>query len=583
MTGVLVKTCLLGALAFTLLHSAEAQCEHVEVTQQFPGKYQADFVAIAPTDIEALDLDLTFNIPVDQIEYFAGGATKKDDYTFNLFSQNVKAKEGEQVKASFMVHYSHHMPFVIHEVINGVEICDTTATTPAPMPNPCAETGMMPYDYSQLLCMSFVFYEAQRSGPLPVDQRVTWRGDSALDDGSDNSEDLTGGYYDAGDHVKFGFPMAFTATMLAWGLIDFKDGYEAAGQMEYGEAALKWATDYFLKAHTAKDEFYGQVGAGGPDHSYWGRPEDMTMDRPSFKIDEPHAGTELAAETAAALAGASMVFNESDPTYAATMLNVAKELYDFADNFRETYDNSIPDAKDYYHSWSGYGDELVWGALWLARATGDDAYLDRARDRWNEFDLLAEDVKQFSWDDKRAGVFELFILLDGSEEFSTQLLKYLDFLKNKADYTPEGLVFLDQWGSNRHAANVAFITLWAAKNGIDKEANVEWARGQVGQLLGDNSRYEMSFVVGYGEKYPERPHHRSSSCPTPPETCDGALTNPDPNPHVLYGALVGGPAASGDYTDSRQDFQHNEVACDYNAAYTGALAALIEISLDTIN
>ncbi|KAG7169952.1 Endoglucanase E-4-like 15, partial [Homarus americanus] len=229
-------------------------------------------------------------------------------------------------------------------------------------------------------------------------------------------------------------------------------------------------------------------------------------------------------------------------------------------------------------SWSGYGDELVWGALWLARATGDDAYLDRARDRWNEFDLLAEDVKQFSWDDKRAGVFELFILLDGSEEFSTQLLKYLDFLKNKADYTPEGLVFLDQWGSNRHAANVAFISLWAAKNGIDKEANEEWARGQVGQLLGDNSRYEMSFVVGYGEKYPERPHHRSSSCPTPPETCEGALTNPGPNPHVLYGALVGGPAASGAYEDNRQDYQHNEVACDYNAAYTGALAALIEIS-----
>ena len=33
--------------------------------------------------------------------------------------------------------------------------------------------------------------------------------------------DLVGGYYDAGDNVKFGFPMAFTTTMLSWSVIEF--------------------------------------------------------------------------------------------------------------------------------------------------------------------------------------------------------------------------------------------------------------------------------------------------------------------------------------------------------------------------
>jgi len=33
----------------------------------------------------------------------------------------------------------------------------------------------------------------------------------------------------AGDYVKFGFPMAFTATVLAWGLVDHEDGYKIAG------------------------------------------------------------------------------------------------------------------------------------------------------------------------------------------------------------------------------------------------------------------------------------------------------------------------------------------------------------------
>ncbi|XP_042220404.1 endoglucanase E-4-like [Homarus americanus] len=579
MTGVLVKTCLLGALALTLLQSgAEAQCENMVVVNKWQGNYQAEFTAKAPVDINGLTLKLTFSTPVDLVDYYEGQVTKEDDEHFTLNGNNVNVKAGDEIKLTIQVHYSGVMPLVINEVLNGMEICDASFTTPAPMGNPCDETGMKPFDYSQVLCMSYVFYEAQRSGPLPVDQRVTWRGDSALDDGSDNGEDLTGGYYDAGDHVKFGFPMAYTATVLAWGLIDFADGHETAGQMEYGKAALKWATDYFLKAHTAKDEFYGQVGNGGIDHAYWGRPEDMTMKRPSYKIDDAHPGTELAAETAAALAAASMVFSEDNPTYSSEMLDVAKELYDFGDKFRLTYDKSITDATSYYHSWSGYGDELCWAALWLARATGDDEYLTRARGHWDEFDLGSGEVKQFSWDDKRPGVFSLFWTLDGSSDYSDPLKTYLDWLKNGALYTPEGLVYLDDWGSNRHAANVAFISLYAAKNGMDTEANQKWAREQIGQLLGANSRYHRSFVVGFGEDPPERPHHRSSSCPNPPADCSGALGNPGPNPHVLYGALVGGPAQSGAYEDNREDYQHNEVACDYNAAFTGALAALVEIS-----
>mgnify|MGYP000415626804 CR=1 FL=1 len=52
------------------------------------------------------------------------------------------------------------------------------------------------YDYAQVLQYSLLFYEAQRSGKLPPDQKVTWRKDSALNDKGQNGEDLTGGYYD---------------------------------------------------------------------------------------------------------------------------------------------------------------------------------------------------------------------------------------------------------------------------------------------------------------------------------------------------------------------------------------------------
>jgi hypothetical protein len=63
-----------------------------------------------------------------------------------------------------------------------------------------------------------------------------------------------------------------------------------AGALSDGRKAVKWATDYFLKAHVSANVLYGQVGEGGPDHAYWGRPEDMTMSRPAFKIDTSRPG-----------------------------------------------------------------------------------------------------------------------------------------------------------------------------------------------------------------------------------------------------------------------------------------------------
>lgn len=40
------------------------------------------------------------------------------------------------------------------------------------------------FDYKDALGKAILFFEGQRSGKLPGDQRVTWRGDSALNDGN---------------------------------------------------------------------------------------------------------------------------------------------------------------------------------------------------------------------------------------------------------------------------------------------------------------------------------------------------------------------------------------------------------------
>lgn len=51
-------------------------------------------------------------------------------------------------------------------------------------------------DYAKVIELSLLFYEAQRSGHLTKDNRIHWRGDSAINDRGHNGEDLTGGYYD---------------------------------------------------------------------------------------------------------------------------------------------------------------------------------------------------------------------------------------------------------------------------------------------------------------------------------------------------------------------------------------------------
>jgi endoglucanase len=124
------------------------------------------------------------------------------------------------------------------------------------------------YNYGEALQKAVYFYECQQSGPLPSWNRVQWRGPSCLHDGADAGKDLTGGWYDAGDHVKFNFPMAFSVTMLCWGVVENRDAYEKSGQLTAILNTIRFTTEYLIKCHTAANEFYGQVGDGGSDHSF---------------------------------------------------------------------------------------------------------------------------------------------------------------------------------------------------------------------------------------------------------------------------------------------------------------------------
>lgn len=165
--------------------------------------------------------------------------------------------------------------------------------------------------------------------------------------------DLTGGYYDAGDNVKFGLPMAFTTTMLAWSILEF--GGKMSGQLSEARAAVKWGSDYLLKAATqTPGKLYVGVGDPNSDHSCWERPEGMDTPRPVFSVSPSNPGSDVAAETAAALAASALVLQSQDRTYAQRLLLAAKDLMGFAMQYRGAYSDTVRVACPYYCSYSGY-------------------------------------------------------------------------------------------------------------------------------------------------------------------------------------------------------------------------------------
>ena len=166
--------------------------------------------------------------------------------------------------------------------------------------------------------------------------------------------DLTGGYYDAGDNVKFNFPMAFTTTMLSWSTLEY--GKRMGPELPNARAAIRWATDYLLKCATATPgKLYVGVGDPNVDHKCWERPEDMDTVRTVFSVSARNPGSDVAGETAAALAAASMVFRKVDRKYSALLLRTARKVFQFAMQYQGAYSDSLGSAVcPFYCSYSGY-------------------------------------------------------------------------------------------------------------------------------------------------------------------------------------------------------------------------------------
>lgn len=124
----------------------------------------------------------------------------------------------------------------------------------------------------------------------------------------------------------------------------------------------------------------------------------------SRKTLTSEAGPDLAGEMAAALAAASIVFQDNT-SYSQLLAKSAEKVFVFARDSgrRRRYSRGNPYIEPYYNS-SGYFDEYMWGGAWLYYATGNASYVSLATNpsvpKNSKAFYMIPDLSVLSWDNK---------------------------------------------------------------------------------------------------------------------------------------------------------------------------------------
>lgn len=466
-------------------------------------------------------------------------------------------------------------------------------------------------EYNKALWMTTRMYGGQRSGAGPNwlimdhtavnDENGNSReGQDFINDATDDGYDLSGGWHDCGDHVKFGQTQYYSAYVLLLGYAVFPqgyddyyaydyNGYQSAGDFTWESAQgapngipdildeVKYATDYFIKCARNDNTFYSQVGNGDYDHKQWVTSAYMatlsTEDggEPRPVMENPNDGA-MASFCGATLALMSRMYRPFDEAYADLCLEHALHAYAYASSNKSANGGTI--SGSYYSADKDWRDNYVCLTAELYHATGDESYKDEALS-------YAGDINNHGWvlgyrDSEDLALYNLMKLGDSNAGNT-----YGDIIQNyKNNVNNEGVIAVgDQWGALRYSASAAFsIALYNAANNDTSNIDSD-LKGTVDYILGNNSA-NQSFVVGFGNNSPEYPHHRNVFLDDR-NIGDGEkeamLSIPQRNQQ--HGFMVGGVQDNpGNFADDINDWQTSEGCIDYQSGLVGALAYMRSIN-----
>ncbi|WWC68531.1 uncharacterized protein I206_102460 [Kwoniella pini CBS 10737] len=502
------------------------------------------------------------------------------------------------------LHLISVIPFLLSPHISAQLTPSPTYTPPTASSGLASSTSTPNTQWSNILGNSLYFYDAQRSGKLnegTYGNRVEWRNDSALQDGSDWNLDLTGGWYDAGDYIKATFPLTFTLFALAWGALTHGEGFDQAQQTAYLDGTLRWGYDWLIKAHPSDDVLFVQVGSGDVDNAYWGGDENIPGPRPAYPINSSFPGTDAWSSAAAAFALGSVLYTPSisynvtssssapssigNATYSASLLSQAKTLYNVANSTsnKTTYYDSLGGSVSAYAS-SNWADDFTLSSLALAIATNESTYYADAYNNYVSYAISGQQ-QVWNWDSAIPAIYVLFAEiaharpglaagagldrnLTGWQNETEKLFDSIIDGSFKRSYLTRGGLLYFEGDSDEASLNPAtaiamlmfkYAPIASSQDKTERYNN--FAQGQLNYMLGKNPMNAV-YLVGSHPNSPQNPHSAPASGGN---NIKEIRTSPPTEAYVIYGAMVGGPLSDDRFWDWRDDWVQNEVALDYNA------------------
>ncbi|MCR5718542.1 MAG: glycoside hydrolase family 9 protein [Oscillospiraceae bacterium] len=425
-------------------------------------------------------------------------------------------------------------------------------------------------------------------------------------DGSEGEQDVTGGWYDAGDHGKYvvnggislwmmqnQYEMMVTAYGKPVGFADGdmklpENGNKFPDLLDEARYEMEWMLSMLVQDGDYKNMAYHKVH----DDKWTGLGLDPVNDRQERYLMPPSTAATL--NLAACAAQSSRLWKELDPEFAEKCLTAAKNAYAAAKKHPDLYAPNKEHGGGGSYADSDVTDEFYWAACELFLTTGDAAYYDDLKASDHALTVPQSMSKTskgldgvFDWGHTAAlGSFSLLLHKDAlsgeeasalSDALTATADVYLEYQsKNGYNVPYQGSVNSNGhetfvWGSNSFVVDDGIMLAYA----YDQTKDTKYLDGAVGAMdyvLGRNA-LDFSYVTGYGEHSAQYPHHRF-----------WAKMTKDTSPKAPCGVLVGGAnggiedpimedsgCIKGEtptqlcYADDNEAYSVNECAINWNA------------------
>jgi endoglucanase len=558
-------------------------------------------------------------VRVDQVGYASGAAKRaylmssvdETGATFTVRRRSDGAALFTAEVGSSRGSWSHAFPYVYPLDFDSLQVSGSyyiSVEGPAPAFSPTFAIGASASLLQAPLENALSFYENERDGPsfissalrtaaghLNDSEAMTYLTPKVNREGSFKGElhalgetiDASGGWWDAGDYLKFVQTTSYTVDLMLAGVRDFPAQMGSGAGRSNFTAEARFGLEWLMRMWDQESStLYYQVGIGSGnrttagDHDIWRLPQaDDTYGRqdpryrfirhrPVFRAGPSGSSISpnLAGRDAAAFALCFQVFHSSDPSFADRCLQAGERIYELADTHpRGHLLTAIPFSFYPEREWR---DDLELGASELALALSSGAQLPsglihtepayylasaaswakayikrskRSSDPLNLYDVSGlahfELVRALRLAGERTG------LAVSEAELVANLRAQLEGAAKQARSDPFGFGY--PWATADTASHGSGLAVMAGEyEDLTGEATFRNDGSRwLANVLGANA-WGISLIIGDGSTFPHCPQHQVANL----------LGSLDGSAPVLAGAVVEGPsdeASSGEVEGMR--------------------------------